>query len=139
MQRPLGMATHPDALCFVPLFCRVADAAAAAAAAAAPGRPPTPLPVAPPDYEHDDHLDDSFDKPIFMDYARANTPPDAPLPPCADQPPALVLTRSTSEGSSLDSSTTTSPRFACGTPPWLLQQRAARRARLLAAGLPVAA
>ena len=123
------MATHPDAPRFVPLFLR----------AAAPLAPASPVPVVPPDYEHDDHSDDSFKKSVFMDYTIANEPPNAPLMPRADQLHALVLTRSTSEGSSLDSSTTTSPTFACGTPPWLLQQRAARRARLLAAGLPVVA
>ena len=111
------MATHPDA----------------------PRRLPSPVPVVPPDGEHDEHSDDSFKKPVFMDYTIANEPPNAPLMPRAAQSSALVLTRSTSEGSSLDSSTTTSPTFPCGTPPWLRQQRAARRARLLAAGLPVVA
>lgn len=128
------MATHPDAPCFVPLFCRAADAADAAAAA--PQRLPSPLPAAPPDPEGRDRSDDSLDRPVFMDFVLANMPPNAPLMPRAHQPPAFAITRSTSEGSSLGASTTTSPPDAGWAPPWLLRQRAERRARLLLAGLP---
>ena len=110
---PLRMATHPDAPGVVPLFCREpsAGAAIAAPAIAAPAiaapaiaAPPSLLPLLPllpvalPD---DAESDDSFTKPVFMDYSTAGVPPNAPL-----MPGARLLhrfrPRAASQGSVLD-------------------------------------
>ena len=95
---PLRMATHPDAPGVVPLFCR--EPSAGAAIAAPPSLLPL-LPLLPVALPDDAESDDSFTKPVFMDYSTAGVPPNAPL-----MPGARLLhrfrPRAASQGSVLD-------------------------------------